>query len=132
MTIAELIAMADEIRPNQISKQTKTLWLSEVEHRVYDEVIGRARGFCPFFEFRPYIYELNGDTQLAVPDVYADVYRAYLYGKIDMTLGEIDRYNNDAALFTAAWNDYAAWYRRHHMPRERRPYGEITVLDPLN
>ena len=131
MTIAELIAMVDEIRPNQISKQTKTMWLDEIENRVFDEVICRARDCCPFFAFKPYVYDLDDTTQLAAPDVYSDVYRTYLFSKIDVVLGEIDRYNNDAALFSAAWNDYAAWYRRNHYPKERRHhYGKAALFIP--
>ena len=129
MTIAELIAVVDEIRPNQISKQTKTLWISEIEHRVFDEVVCRAIDFCPEFQFKVYDYDGNDEHELMVPDVYGDLYRAYLYSKIDLTLGEIDRYNNDAALFQAAWADYATWYRRTHMPKERRFYGAVALFE---
>ena len=132
MTLIEMIAMVDEIRPNQISKQMKTMWLNEIEHRVFDEVLSRARGFCPMFEYKPYEYETDDDTELAVPDYYGDVYRTYVCSKIDVTLGEIDRYNNDAALFDAAWRDYAAWYRRTHMPKERRHHGPFTIFEPLD
>ena len=133
MTLIEMIAMVDELRPNQISKQTKTTWLNEIEHRVYDEVISRAARFCPWFDFKPYEYEVDDDTELAVPDYYCDVYRTYICSKIDVALGEIDRYNNDAALFEAAWSDYAAWYRRNHMPKERRfKHGPFAIFEPLD
>lgn len=130
MTIAELIAMADEIRPNQVSKQTKTQWLNEVEHRVFDEVYCRTAGFCDYFTFDPYNYDENDDTVLAVPDTYIDVYLAYLYSKIDFTQAEIDRYNNDAALFRSAWDDFSGWWLRNHYPKpfERRHY--VTVSKP--
>ena len=131
MTLIEMIAMVDEIRPNQISKQTKTTWLNEIEHRVFDEVLSRAECFCPWFKYKPYDYEIDDDTELAVPDYYGDVYRTYICSKIDVTLGEIDRYNNDAALFDAAWRDYAAWYRRTHMPKERRHHGPFAFFEPL-
>lgn len=129
MTIAECISIIDETRPNQISKQTKTLWLSEIEHRVFDEVLSRAIDFCPEFLFKVYDYDLDDGQELMVPDAYGDLYRAYVYSKIDLTLGEIDRYNNDAALFQAAWSDYAAWYRRNHMPKERRFYGAVALFE---
>lgn len=128
MTVAELIAAVDEIRPNQISKQTKTLWLNEIEHRVYDETLMRAMDICPEFEYRPFEYDADYDAPLAVPDFYADLYRCYLMSKIDFSLGEIDRYNNDVAMFQAAWADYAAWYIRNHMPKERRYYGAVGLF----
>lgn len=130
MTIAEVIAMVDEIRPNQITKQTKTMWLSEIEHRVFDEVMSRGIDFCPLFQFQPFSYDGDDDTPLAVPDVYGDVYRAYLYSKIDLSLGEIDRYNNDVIMFQSAWQDYAAWYRRNHLPKERKYYGAVALFKP--
>jgi hypothetical protein len=129
MTIAELIAVVDEVRPNQLSKQLKTMWLSEIEHRVFEEVVSRAIDFCPNFVFKPYVYDLNDETELMIPDVYGDVYRSYIYSKIDYALGEIDRYNNDAALFQAAWDDFAGWYRRNHYPKERRYYGAVALFE---
>lgn len=129
MTTAELIAMVDEVRPNQISKQSKVMWLNEIEHRVFDEVVCRGIDACPDFQYRVFEYDTDDDRELTVPDMYGDVYRAYLYSKIDLTLGEIDRYNNDAALFQAAWQDYASWYRRNHMPRERRFYGAVALFE---
>lgn len=132
MTIAELLHMVDEIRPNQFSELTKTLWLSEIEHRVFDEVISKGADCCPYFRFTGYTYPLNQETVLAVPDRYADVYRTYIYAKIDQSLGEIDRYNNDSLLHSSAWMDYAAWYRRHHYPRERwHFYGKIALFNPV-
>ena len=129
MTTAELIAMVDEVRPNQISKQSKTTWINEIEHRVFDEVVCRGIDVCPAFQYRVFEYDTDDDRELTVPDMYGDVYRAYLYSKIDLTLGEIDRYNNDAALFQAAWQDYASWYRRNHMPKERRFYGAVALFE---
>lgn len=132
MTIAELLHMVDEIRPNTFSELTKTLWLSEIENRVFDEVIGKGADCCPYFRFSGYTYPLNQETVLAVPDRYADVYRTYIYAKIDQSLGEIDRYNNDSQLHSAAWTEFAAWYRRHHYPRERwHFYGKTALFDPV-
>jgi len=128
MTISELLSTVDEIRPNQISKETKVLWLNEIEHRVFEEIICRAADTCPFFVYRPYNYEADAEAILIVPDTYGDVYRTYLYAKLDETLGEIDRYNNDAALFSSAFHDFAAFYRRHHYPKERRHrYGKAPL-----
>lgn len=134
MKLSTLLAMVDEIRPNQISKQTKTAWLNEIEHRVADEVVGTAADTCPFWEFKPYRYDADSEQDLLAPEYYCDLYRDYLYAKIDKTLGEVDRYNNDFILFQQAWNDYAAWYRRHHHPRVRYRraffHGEIKLLRP--
>lgn len=131
MTIAELLHMVDEIRPNQFSELTKTLWLSEIEHRVFDEVICRGSDCCPYFRFKGYTYPLDQEVVLAVPDRYADLYRTYIYAKIDSSLGEIDRYNNDIQLHAAAWTEYAAWYRRHHYPRERWKYVKTAFINPV-
>lgn len=70
-----------------------------------------------------------------------EVYIYWLYSKIDMRLGEIARYNNDAMMFNAAWSEAAKRYNRTHMPKGRNlrhvVYGKFPVPrppvdDPLN
>lgn len=115
MTLAELIAEVDENRPNQFDKNKKTGWVNEIEAKVVRAVINRA--MWNEVIFNPYQYELDAEKELLVPDEHKDVYETYLYAKMDYTNGEIDRYNADAAMHSAAWTDYAAEYRRTHYPK---------------
>ena len=115
MKLAEIIAIVDDVRPNGYEKTIKTKWINEVEFKVVDEVLNRARGND--IEFTPYDYDADAERELFVPEQFSDVYEHYLYSKIDNAQNEIDRYNNDVTMFQSAWNAYAGWYRRHHMPK---------------
>ena len=48
-----------------------------------------------------------------------------------MRLGEMDRYNNDAALFADGWRDACRAWKRAHMPMGARinhvVYGKVPV-----
>lgn len=114
MTLAGLLAMVDEIRPNEYSTEIKTMWANEIEQMVYRNVLSR----CLFPPDQPeqLNYAENPEQVLVVPDEFGDVYTGYLYTKIDFANGEIERYNNDAMMFGAAFDEYAKWYRRTHLP----------------
>lgn len=115
MTLADIIAEVDENRPNQFDKDKKTGWINEIEHKVYEQVINRSK--WQEEAFTPYRYALDAERTLAVPDAHKDVYETYLYAKMDYTNGEIERYNADAAMHSAAWTDYAAEFRRNNYPK---------------
>ena len=114
MTIQEMITLCDDTRPNVFTEKQKVLWLNEVEHKAVDEVFNRAAD--SFVEWTPYEWDTDAETELLIPDQYNDVYLTYLYSKMDFTLAEIQRYNGDVALFQGAWQEFAGWYRRNHMP----------------
>lgn len=116
MTLAELISLVDKTRPNPFDTELKTLWVNEVEHRAYADVVKRALHFDRLPDYEPLNYERDSEKTLLIPDQYGDAYLAYVYSKIDFTLGESDRYNNDAEMANAAFRDYSAWYRRNHYP----------------
>ena len=42
MTLAKIISMVDEMKPNQYDSETKTAWMSEVEGMVVEEILNRA------------------------------------------------------------------------------------------
>lgn len=115
MTLAELIAKVELLKPSEYDKTELTQWVSEVEFMAVDQVINRAEGRRIVFE--PYNYETDGEKVLLIPDQFNGVYTSYLFTKIDYNNAEIDRYNMDAAQFDAEWNQYAGWYRRTHYPR---------------
>lgn len=127
MTLADLIAYVDKIRPNAFDKDIMTGWVNEIENKVYQEVISRAlpEGYMEFAEHMnppeifhgPYQYDMDEERELLVPDVHKDVYVTYILAQMDYANMEIDRYNVDTAMNQAAWQDYAAEYRRNHMPR---------------
>ena len=125
MTLAEIIANVESNRGSQFDKYVLTGWINEIENKAYNQVINKAEGND--IEFAPYRYDLDAEKTLAIPDVHKDVYETYLYAKIDYTNNEIDAYNADASMHAAAWDDYAAEYRRSHMPKEMKPKHDCNL-----
>lgn len=78
-------------------QKTKTAWMSEVEGMVIEEILNRAEG--NEIEFEGYDYDLDAEKTLLVPDRYADLYRNYLYAKVDYANAEYERYNNSVTMF---------------------------------
>lgn len=116
MTLAKIISMVDEMKPNQYDSETKTAWMSEVEGMVVEEILNRAEG--NEIEFEGYDYDLDAEKTLLVPDRYADLYRNYLCAKIDYANAEYERYNNSVTMFEASYSTFAQHYRRTHMPKQ--------------
>lgn len=121
MTLAELIAYVDQIRPNAFDKDVETGWVTEIEHKVYDQVVSRAVDAGDFYG--PYTYDKDAERTLLVDDAHKGVYVYYLLAQMDYTNMEIDRYNADVSMYQAAWDDFAAEYRRNHLPKSH----EVTV-----
>lgn len=116
MTLAELIAEADQVKPNQFEKEIKTRWVSEIEQTVKEQILDRAEG-SKGGAFAPYSYDEDQERELLIPDQYADVYIHYICAKIDYYNREFAGYNNAAALHEAALNDFAAFWKRTHRPK---------------
>lgn len=127
MTLAELIADVNELRPNQFTAEQMTGWVNEVERKAVEQVINRALGND--VEFTPYNYAESDTATLMIPDEHKDVYVTWLFAKMDYINAEIDRYNADATMHNAAWKSYAADYRRNHYPKPVESMGGLP--DPM-
>ena len=115
MTIQEVIANVDDLMPNQYATEQKIRWLSTLDGKVFHELILTHCGAETAF-FPPDGYD-SDDCELLVQHPYADdVYGNYLKSRIAAENNEIIKYDQFAALFNQAYNDYTAWYNRTHMP----------------
>lgn len=114
MTINDVITEVDTLKPNQISDEIKVRWLSVLEGKIIDEIILTHR-LSEIVEFNGYTID-DMNTELIVPDTYADLYKYYLYAMIDATNNEAARYANSMSLHNQAWQDYANYYNRNNMP----------------
>ena len=113
MTINQLMTLVDDLTPNQYSAAHKLRWLNEVEHTVARELVLTHEGGRDF-TFTP--YAAAGDTELIAPAPYDRIYPLYLTGRIHWHNGETDRYNDTAAAFQQAWDEYRNWYNRTRAP----------------
>lgn len=114
MTINEICAEIDEQKPNHYSDAIKIRWISVLEGRIFNEII-LTHELAEKVEFNGYT-QSDIDTELIVPDTYADVYKYYVFAMIDSANGENNHYANDMQLFNEAWQSYAAYYNKNNMP----------------
>lgn len=120
MTISEAIDLLDVLKANKYTDEQKRGWLTELDGQVYKEIIStHAPDENTPESFAGYDAETPGDTVLLVPSPYNDVYMHYLAMKVDLYNTEIINYNNDQQLFNAAYDSYAQYYNRTHMPRQK-------------
>ncbi|HWP80334.1 MAG TPA: hypothetical protein VN446_06785 [Candidatus Acidoferrum sp.] len=109
MTINEVIAKVDELRPNACTPAQKTAWLSEVDAKISTEVHGEEAPVT-------YVWPDDGDTALLVGPPYDRLYGLYITAMTDFLGSEYDAMNVSAALFEEAMGEYARRHRRAHRP----------------
>ena len=120
MTIQEVLSTTDELKANMMLETTKLRFISEVEGKLYDEIFKRHVGL-PVNEKPVYDDSTDPGTALLVPAPYDMVYVYWLMAQIDLMNQEMDKYNNDRALFENAWQEFTDYWRRGHMPITRCP-----------
>lgn len=113
MTLGEIIAEVDELKPNTYDDTIKVRWLSELDGRIYHEVICTHEADEDQEEYKGHS-EVSED--LLVKDPYTDIYRHYLYAMIDYTNGETDRYQNSMLMFNNAYQTFCNYYNRTFKP----------------
>ena len=114
MTISELIRELRHARPgNELSIDEYLTHLNRLERYIYTHVTSTHTP-----EVQATVYADDGDV-LHLPYEYIPLYKYYLLAQIDMASGDISRYTNDMMLYNALYADYADWYNRTYMPRQR-------------
>ncbi len=116
MTIREAIDRADALMPNGIERHNKVLWLSELDGRIYEEIVKTHEDAG---EWHAYTDETDGMTRLLATLPYDDIYMCWLMMQISFFNNEITRYNNEALRFNAKYADFANHYNSTHMPLTR-------------
>ena len=116
MTVAEALAQADALRPNEFEAAAKLRWLSTLDGQIHRELLQAFQEAPAPFSGYGEETEIQG-TQLLVPYPYDELYPRYLVMRIDLEHGELERYNNDAASFNRLWQSWAALYCRTHAPQ---------------
>ena len=121
MTIRELLDLVDDLKPNDVGRERKIGWLSDIDRRVQNELIAKHEtaivGIMPKMPFSGYTAETDEETVLLVPEPYCELYRWYLEMQIDLVNMELAKHNNSLMLFENAWREYAGEYHRTHLPK---------------
>ena len=119
MTIQEALDLADQMKPNMMTRPVKIRYLSEIEGMIHEEILMR-HAHTEEQETRP-VYDTESDpgTELLAPSPYDMVYVYWMMSRIDQLNQEMDKYNNDRALFENAYQMAADWINRTKMPISR-------------
>lgn len=124
MNIRDALDQVDALKPNQFDEQQKIYWLSQVDQRIYNDVVLRHEmdESMPA-TFGGYPPDVDQDTRLLAGAPFDALYRWWLEAMIDLGNGELGKYQNSMLLFNSAWNDFAKDYRRKHMPLGQQKIG---------
>ena len=115
MTIIEAINRTDDIKPNIYDQVTKIGWLSQLDWKIkmlMDTFHGDDAAF-----FRGYDATTDLETKLLVSAPHDQIYLRWLEAQIDVSNGEIDRYNVSITLFNTEYQVFANDYSRNHLSK---------------
>lgn len=119
MTILEAINQIDNLKHNTYSRSDKLAWLSRLDHMIVRLIMETHEG-ADTLEFAGYGDNTPLDTVLLVPAPFDEIYLRWLEAQMDYANGEYERYNNSIAMYQAAYDGYAGYYNRTHMPKGRK------------
>ena len=115
MTLMEAMHRADALKPNSYSNEEKIRWISILDGLIKKKIFDTHEGGEDVV-YDGYETETPLTTELLVPAPYDDIYVHWLMMQIDLTNGEYARYNNSAKVYNSAYQDFANYYNRTHMP----------------
>lgn len=116
MTIREAITRIDTLKHNIYSNNEKIAWLSRLDSMVKTLIIDAHEG-AENVQFSGYDDRTDPETVLLVPAPFDEVYLRWLEAQMDYHSGEYDKYNNAIIMYQTAYDGYANYYRRNHMPK---------------
>ena len=117
MTIQKAMDLVDELKPSQVSEEQKIAWLSQLDERIFREILLTHEKDPAMPEtFTGYTPATERDTELLARAPYDEIYRFYLEMQIDLADMEIDKYNNSMMLYNNAWMELARMWHKTHMP----------------
>lgn len=119
MKIIEAINRIDSLKHNTYSNNEKLAWLSRMDSMVKRLIIDTHED-GEDITFTGYDDRTDLNTELLVPAPFDEMYLRWLEAQIDYTNGEYDKYNNAILMYQAAYDGYANYYNRNHMPKGQK------------
>lgn len=118
MTAGELLARADALRPNAYETAEKLRWLERLDGQIARELIDTHAAASPTGAAAAPGAAYTAESVLLAPEPYGEeVYLAYVFAQIDLNNAEIEKYDQSAALFAAAWRALADDINRRTPPK---------------
>lgn len=115
MKIIDAINGIDSLKHNTYTKRDKVGWLSRLDAMVKKHIIDTHEG-ADEVTFTGYDDSTDLQAELLVPAPFDEMYLRWLEAQIDYTNGEYNKYNQSMLMFKAAYDGYANYYNRNHMP----------------
>ena len=118
MTPKTIIEDLDSMMPNAYTTADKLRWLTELDGRVMQEIFAmhELNDGEELPEWNEYTEDDMETAELFIPAPYTEVYFYWLQSKIHYLNQEFNYYQNTHSMFNSAWNAYANFYRRTHLP----------------
>lgn len=118
MTLQQAIDRIDAIMHNTYSREQKVEWLSRLDSMVQRLIIDTHEG-GDSVAFAGYDDSTGMDTVLLAPAPFDEMYVRWLEAQIYYANGEYDKYNNAILMYQTAYDGYANYYNRSHLPKGR-------------
>ena len=118
MKVREAIDRIDGLKHNTYSTVEKLDWLNRLDGMIKREIIDTHEG-GDSVSFEGYT-DRDMEKDLLIGNPYDEMYVRWLEAQIDYYNGEIARYNNSMMMYQAAYDSYARYYNRSHMPLTRK------------
>ena len=118
MTLQQAIDRIDAIMHNTYSREQKVEWLSRLDSMVQRLIIDTHEG-GDSVAFAGYDDRTGMDTVLLAPAPFDEMYVRWLEAQIYYANGEYDKYNNAILMYQTAYDGYANYYNRSHLPKGR-------------
>ena len=119
MKIIEAIDRIDGLKHNTYSHSEKVAWLSRLDAMVKRLVIDTHEG-GEDVAFEGYTDSTDIMTELLVPAPFDEIYIRWLEAQIDYANGEYGKYNNSILMYQTAYEGYANYYNRNHLPKSSK------------
>lgn len=119
MKIIEAINRLDALKFNTYTQADKIEWLSRLDNTVKQQIIDTHEG-GECISFTGYNENTPTNTELLIPAPYDDVYLRWMEAQIDYHNGEYDKFNASIIMYNTAYENFANYYKRNHMPKGRR------------
>ena len=117
MNIRDIINRVNIQFPNSYDKDMILAWINDLERDI-------AEFFTHFKGTEDYIFtehtSVEEEPQVQEPRIYVP----YVISQVCLANEEYDRYNNHAAVFQSAYQDWKDQYIREHMPRYK---GKVLI-----
>ncbi len=112
MKIRDILSYVDKYHHNDVEQQTKVQMLRDLDKQIMQELI------LPHEDREINTYTI--DTELIIPDEYADAYKHYLAAQIALLSGQSKKYETYAAMYNNSYSQYARQYNRTHRMKRKR------------